>query len=744
MVKDSQFQRWIGGLLALGALAACSDVKAVAPGSNGADIAAGADVAFTFAGKDVAVAADSAAGADVADVHDAPDSAAPADVPVVDVAPDAADAEAADAQADVPPLADVAADVPALADVPADAAEPDVPPPDVPAPDVPPPPLLGCIQPSQPAGGFVDLAIGPTPAQLVGLWGAQPTLQFTVQGVAAGGSTAPLTGATWDVDPPAAGSIDATGLFTASGSFGGTATVSAHFQTLCKSASLQMKVQWVDTTSEPSPGIGAVLANTPATDAPTGISLLYPPPNTMAPMDFSLITAQWTYAAAQNANAFVLRFDSDAAQIDVVGGAKWQVSGGYAVTIPTTAWQKLFQFSAVKSWNLRVIAATTSGKVVTGTPIQTPAQAFGVALQKAGGAIYYWNTSLLGVRVLEPGKPAASIPTPGGFCAGCHSISPDGSTIAVSFMMGATGSSMSMGLFTAKSGLNPPWLNATAKTKLASSFTIAAAFSKAYFNATDKRLVVPSAPLLFATNLFSIDLLKGTETQLVTGGDLGQQAFPTWSPDGSTVVYASAANVGQGFAASEPTMLYSVPYNNGNGGKATALAGVNDPGVYHFYPAFTVDSQWVAYNRATQPATLCPQNAGGTTNPNGGPGNADSGTYDNCQADLWMVQASGGTPIRLDNANGQASAGLTNSWPTFATVGMLGPGGYYWMAFSSRRDYGFLHTGAPASPQIWIAAIDPVALAQGKDGSFAALWLPGQDISAGCHIARWADTPRDL
>ncbi len=535
MVKNRQFQRWIGGLLALGALAACSDVKAVAPGSNGADIAAGADVAFTFAGKDVAVAADSAAGADVADVHDAPDSAAPADVPVVDVAPDAADAEAADAQADVPPLADVAADVPALADVPADAAEPDVPPPDVPAPDVPPPPLLGCIQPSQPAGGFVDLAIGPTPAQLVGLWGAQPTLQFTVQGVAAGGSTAPLTGATWDVDPPAAGSIDATGLFTASGSFGGTATVSAHFQTLCKSASLQMKVQWVDTTSEPSPGIGAVLANTPATDAPTGISLLYPPPNTMAPMDFSPITAQWTYAAAQNANAFVLRFDSDAAQIDVVGGAKWQVSGGYAVTIPTTAWQKLFQFSAVKSWNLRVIAATTSGKVVTGTPIQTPAQAFGVALQKAGGAIYYWNTSLLGVRVLEPGKPAASIPTPGGFCAGCHSISPDGSTIAVSFMMGATGSSMSMGLFTAKSGLNPPWLNATAKTKLASSFTIAAAFSKAYFNATDKRLVVPSAPLLFATNLFSIDLLKGTETQLVTGGDLGQQAFPTWSPDGSTV-----------------------------------------------------------------------------------------------------------------------------------------------------------------------------------------------------------------
>ena len=735
----------------------CSDVSGAKAGKAGTDAISFLDGAPSFGTKDAVVPKDVAVGKDAAALADAAaDIALASDAAAVDVAVQADLGALVDvAQSDAEVLDVAPADVPVLTDVVlTDAAPlkdqvtvPDIAVVDVAAvdvqPDIPFVAALGCIKPSQAADGFVDLLLGPSPAALSGLWGVQATLQLTVQGIDAGGASSNLSGATWDVDPPGAGSIDASGLFTAAGTFGGPVTLSAHYKTLCKSMPLQMKVLWIDKTSEPSPGIGAVLAVTPATDAPTGISLLYPPSGTLAPMDFSPITAQWTYGAALTANTFVLRFESDAAQIDIVGGANWKQAKGYAVTIPTASWQKLFAFSSVKTWNLRVIAASTNAKVVSGTPIQSPAQPFSVAQQKAGGAIYYWNTSMLGVRVLEPGKAPASIPTPGGFCAGCHSISPDGSTIAVSFMMGAGGGSMSMGLFTAKSGLNPPWLHANAKAALAKSFTIAAAFSKKYFSATDKRLVVPSAPLLFSTNLYAVDLIKGTSNILVTGGDLGQQAFPTWSPDGSTVVYASAKNVGQGFAASEPTMLYSVPYNGGAGGKATALAGVNDPGMYHFYPSFTVDSQWVAYNRATTTAALCPQNAGGTTNPNGGPGSADSGTYDNCEADLWITKPSGGSPIRLDAANGQAGAGLTNSWPTFATVGVLPPGGYYWMAFSSRRDYGFLHTGAPASPQIWIAAIDPLALAQGKDGSFAALWLPGQDINAGCHIARWADTPRD-
>ena len=39
--------------------------------------------------------------------------------------------------------------------------------------------------------------------------------------------------------------------------------------------------------------------------------------------------------------------------------------------------------------------------------------------------------------------------------------------------------------------------------------------------------------------------------------------------------------------------------------------------------------------------------------------------------------------------------------------------------------------------------LNPLKLQQGLDGSYAALWLPGQDITSGCHIARWSAPPRD-
>ena len=75
-------------------------------------------------------------------------------------------------------------------------------------------------------------------------------------------------------------------------------------------------------------------------------------------------------------------------------------------------------------------------------------------------------------------------------------------------------------------------------------------------------------------------------------------------------------------------------------------------------------------------------------------------------------------------------------------MGSLVKGEHYWVAFSSYRNYGFQINGANALdfiPQIWLAAIDPEALAQGEDPSFSPVWLPNQDLDGGNHIAQWAD-----
>ncbi len=470
------------------------------------------------------------------------------------------------------------------------------------------------------------------------------------------------------------------------------------------------------------------------------LTLVYPPDNAMAPRDFAPITAQWTYTGTLP-TVFVVRFSTAEAEVDVIGDpAKFDVGQGYAVTIPDGIWAELFKHPDYQDWSVRVLAADIAGDKLVGTMRSSAPITFHVTNQKVGGAIYYWNTTMATVRVLPQGSlTPTSIPGMGGMmaCAGCHSISPDGSTVAVSKFFdlsgGGLGGSMGMSLVTGKSGTPPAWLSPKAASLLAGSFTIAAAFSPSYFTTQSKWLVVPQGG-----KLRSVNLLTGASFAMVQGGDLGQQAFPTWAPNGETVVYASAKDVGSGFQGAVPTALYTVPFGDGadigKGGTATPIPGADEPGIFHYYPAFTPDGGYVVYNRADPAGPACPSTGGG-----GGPGSGSgASTYDNCNAEVWMIPSAGGQAIRLDNAN-QSKDPLTKSWPTFGNL----VGQYSWLAFSSRRNYGFLHTGAPAEPQVYIAAVDPLKLQQGLDGSYAALWLPGQDMNSGCHIARWSAPPRD-
>jgi len=603
-------------------------------------------------------------------------------------------------------------------------------------------PVVGCDG-SKPADGFSDIGVTPDGTTVAMSWNTVKQVKFTAFGIKPSGQKEELSNVKWEVSPPPIGAIDANGLLTVNGVWGGATKVYAKYKTLCGEATVMVKLLYADTTGT-SLGAGAIdaVTNGPAPKETADFEVLYPPDKAMAPADFPAITPQWNYSGP-GVNLFVLRLESAGGVIDVAAEpSKWQKSGGYAFTFATDTWKKLFTYPTVQKWTWRVLAANVSGGKVQGDVAASAPRTLHIAQDKTGGAIYYWNTQLSSIRVLEPGQAPVTTPLKGGICAGCHSVSPDGSTIAVSYMVGAGFSSMSMGLSTAKSGLDPPWLHANAKSLLASSFTISAAFSKAWFNPAKKWLVVPTSGVAsmfpLPPKLTAVDLVNGTSKVLVTGGDKGQAAFPTWSPDGSLVVYGSSKDVGGGFSAPEPTALYSVPFNGGQGGSPKLVPGTDTPGVFHYYPAFTPDGKYVAYNRATQMASTCPSSSssgGGGQPSNGG----DSGTYDNCHADLYIVDPVNGPPIRLELANGSATDGLTNSWPTFGGV----YGNYYWMAFSSRRNYGFILEGNPASPEIWIAAIDPVAIANGEDGSYAALWLPGQDLGAGNHIARWSAPPRD-
>jgi hypothetical protein len=163
-------------------------------------------------------------------------------------------------------------------------------------------------------------------------------------------------------------------------------------------------------------------------------------------------------------------------------------------------------------------------------------------------------------------------------------------------------------------------------------------------------------------------------------GDSNGVEFPNWSHDGSTIVYVST-NAGKdgrlGIATSGSTVadLYTVPFSARKGGAASPLQGASDPNAYEYYPAYSFDDKFIAFDRAT---TLGAQ-----------------GLYYNPNSEVYIVPASGAATASRILANDPpmcegtpGSPGVTNSWPKWAPDVESCPDGntYYWLVFSSTRE----------------------------------------------------------
>ncbi|MBM4391290.1 MAG: PD40 domain-containing protein [Deltaproteobacteria bacterium] len=132
-----------------------------------------------------------------------------------------------------------------------------------------------------------------------------------------------------------------------------------------------------------------------------------------------------------------------------------------------------------------------------------------------------------------------------------------------------------------------------------------------------------------------------------------------------------------------------------------------------FYPAFSPDGRWVAFNMAL------------------------GSSYDNENAQLYVISVDGGEPIPLAAAN--FAEGITNSWPHW---GPLPDDEVFWLAFASKRAYGDIVNDGVTDPsllqsQIWVAAFRPALAEAGGDPSSPAFWLPNQDPETSNHTSYW-------
>lgn len=121
---------------------------------------------------------------------------------------------------------------------------------------------------------------------------------------------------------------------------------------------------------------------------------------------------------------------------------------------------------------------------------------------------------------------------------------------------------------------------------------------------------------------------------------------------------------------------------------------------------------------------------------------------------LWWVDLNTKTPAALDRANGRDKGVVTLPYGEaeanlnfVPTVSPVAAGGYFWVFFTSKRNYGNIRINTEvadgAEKKIWVAALD-IEAAPGTDPSHPAFYLPNQELESGnirafatlepCHI----------
>jgi hypothetical protein len=487
-------------------------------------------------------------------------------------------------------------------------------------------------------------------------------LQFEALGTYSNGTEYTLDVVEWSLSNHSVGSIDDRGVFTPSQSNGGKTWVTARLANIEGYA--EALVIFEQTINDE--GIDPAAFEGPASELLN--AWLYPEDGVNVPRNTPSLEFQW---ADLGAEAYRLRVRSPITDTSVYTTANsWKASEEWPVMAGTNAGGTLdLELSAV----------------IDGELWTTPARSIKVNRMDAFGSIYYWTSSTAGFMRLPYGSSEPELyldQGSDGECVGCHAIS---STGMMAFTYGTSRSPL--GLFDITSDQSVLGLEGTAEGRFKT------------FSPDGAWLLVVKDATLFLYDGVTGDPVDTVELPVLA-------THPDWSPDGTQVALTLVRSQNHDTEISGGRIALLEHLGDGVFGAYRMLVQPEDP-YQAYYPTFSPDGAWVAFNQST----------------------GDS--YDDPDAELWIVSAEGGDAIRLDAAN--QGADLTNSWPHWAP---LPDDDVLWLAFSSRRPYGLQVDG---EPQVWISAFDPERAFDGQDPSWPAFWLPGQSTEHNNHLPVWVD-----
>ena len=480
---------------------------------------------------------------------------------------------------------------------------------------------------------------------------------------------------TWSV-AQGGGSVTSGGLYTTPSTYGGLAIVQAW--RLGRTDECEVEISFTgDVNESGDPDVPDEAANTTTTTSPScAATILYPLDDSAMPGSFNPPLVQWE---GGNGNMHQLTLSSSFNTFHV-----YTAADQYQPT--EEMWNALTYLDPGTEIDITIATGNWTGNSFSGSlctsGLTTTTEATDFFLN---GLVIYWAPPLTKEIDLDAtGNSLVSLP--GFLCHGCHNVNLNNP------------SRMSYG---------PDFPGTTNIIDLASPSTIIATMSADYgaLNEDGTRIV--------AGSLFGGLTLFNAETGASLGGvstPSGSATHPTWSPDGTTLVYSSCDGGASALGAADCD-LYKQTWNGSSFSGETLLAA-SGPNETYFYSTFSPDSEWIAFNRATPVPTEDGQNWSNS----------------NPTADMMLVHVSGSPVIELGNANGTGD--LTNSWPRWAP----GAGDFGWLAVASQRSYGHQTDGIS---QLWVTAIDFNVAATGADPSRPPVWLPGQSTSEGNHTPTW-------
>ncbi len=572
----------------------------------------------------------------------------------------------------------------------------------------------------QPDGSTTGGLVVQPPSATLLYQGSPVTQQFTALS-----NSQPISGVQWQVDNFQIGSIDSSGLFTASGAVGGTATVTATKGTATGTGTVLVQLQTTANPGNVPQNIITQLQGGGSSDA--AFKWLYPYDKTLWPRGLSGPVLQFGGAAITYAWLHV-----ETATKSIVYDGYYGAANPGRIDLSNDPIWTTIGLSTAPNEAVTVSVTKMSGTAVTG-PIK---ETWNFAPGSLKGTVYYNSyDSKLGngygaVLKIKPGLGAAASLLVGGTsskCTVCHTISSNGNVMYAANTGYGTGAKYDL-------------LNNAAQSQNRGDYVYE-------FVATN-----PDGSVVVTTTSDKLGGMWQTNTAAVydgAGNKLSSTGFeglvqyaatPAFSPDGTLLAFNNEKStaVEGASAANEIDVLDFNPKGIKFSNLQKLVSDANGSNLLG-WPSFTPDGKFVVYDHHQGPNQL------GT----------NYGTWSAQRSALEMVDVSSKQVYAINALNGLDANnqpylpfGADDENRNFEpNVLPVAAGGYFWVVFTSRRQFGntinSAETGAygqDVRKKLWVAAID-INPKPGTDPTHVPFYLPGQEVQAGNMRGFWVLDP---